>query len=97
MTQVEVVLSQHPGISAVVVIGLPHPSLGEMVVACVIIKENWMWIDLNNAELPSDVELHLSNDMLKEYCRQKSLTGYLSISHFAYHSPPYTLLRINPL
>uniref|UniRef100_A0A803MHC1 4-coumarate--CoA ligase n=1 Tax=Chenopodium quinoa TaxID=63459 RepID=A0A803MHC1_CHEQI len=44
--EVEVVLSQHPAITNVAVIGLPHPHLGEMVVACVQIRENWIWTDL---------------------------------------------------
>lgn len=74
--EVEVVLLQHPGISAVVVIGLPHARLGEMVVACVQIKENWIWTDLYAGQLPSNVEWLLSTGVLKEYCRQKSLTGF---------------------
>lgn len=69
-------LLQHPGISAVVVIGLPHARLGEMVVACVQIKENWIWTDLYAGQLPSNVEWLLSTGVLKEYCRQKSLTGF---------------------
>ncbi|XP_056696000.1 2-succinylbenzoate--CoA ligase, chloroplastic/peroxisomal isoform X10 [Spinacia oleracea] len=84
--EVEVVLSQHPGILAVVVIGLPDAHLGEMVVACVQIRDNWIWTDLNVGELQSNMERHLSTGMLKEFCRHKSLTGSLSVSLF-FHSP----------
>ena len=74
VTQVELVLGQHPGISSVVVIGLQHTHLGEMVVACVRIRENWKWVDVD-AELQSNVEWNLSSHVLKEHCRRKGLTG----------------------
>lgn len=89
--EVEIILSQHPGISAVVVVGLPHESLGEMVVACIQIKENWIWTDLNIDEFPSNVELQLSTRMLKEYCRRKSLTGFKIPKEFMVWRKPFPL------
>ncbi|KMT19777.1 hypothetical protein BVRB_1g008330 [Beta vulgaris subsp. vulgaris] len=86
--EVEVVLSQHPGISVVVVIGLPHARLGEMVVACVEITENWIWTD---SALPSNVECHLSTSVLKEYCRIKSLTRFKIPKAFMIWRKPFPL------
>ncbi|KAL2894613.1 2-succinylbenzoate--CoA ligase chloroplastic/peroxisomal [Bienertia sinuspersici] len=89
--EVEVVLSQHPGISAVVVIGLPHASLGEMVFACVQIKEYWVWIDININETQSNVEWQLSARVLKEYCRQNSITGFKIPKGFMIWRKPFPL------
>ncbi|KNA05171.1 hypothetical protein SOVF_192870 isoform B [Spinacia oleracea] len=89
--EVEVVLSQHPGILAVVVIGLPDAHLGEMVVACVQIRDNWIWTDLNVGELQSNMERHLSTGMLKEFCRHKSLTGFKIPRAFMIWRKPFPL------
>ena len=71
-------MSQHPGISAVVIVGLPQLRLGEMVVACVRIRDSWIWDDTNGGETLGNSEWYLSSKVLKQYCRQKSLTGYVS-------------------
>ncbi|KAL8154223.1 hypothetical protein V2J09_011983 [Rumex salicifolius] len=70
--EVEAVLSQHPGITDVVVVGLPHPRLNEVVVACLQIENGWQWM-MNGLECK---DLYLSSEMLKQYCREKHLSGF---------------------
>nr|CAB3482042.1 unnamed protein product [Digitaria exilis] len=43
--EVELVLSQHPGVERVVVLGIPDSRLGEKVIACVGISDGWKWVD----------------------------------------------------
>lgn len=72
--QVEAVLSQHPGVSGIVVFGVPDARLTEMVAACVQIKENWQWID-NNSHVSHKGEQILSVKTLHDYCKMRNLTG----------------------
>ncbi|KAI4972621.1 hypothetical protein ZWY2020_003546 [Hordeum vulgare] len=43
--EVELVLSQHPGVAKAVVFGVPDSRLGEKIVSCVSIKDGWRWVD----------------------------------------------------
>ncbi|XP_057540126.1 2-succinylbenzoate--CoA ligase, chloroplastic/peroxisomal isoform X1 [Amaranthus tricolor] len=94
--EVELVLGQHPGISSVVVIGLQHTHLGEMVVACVRIRENWKWVDVD-AELQSNVEWNLSSHVLKEHCRRKGLTGFKIPKTYLIWREPFPLTSTGKL
>lgn len=69
--QVEAVLLEHPGIVSAVVIGVIDVRLGEMIVACVRLQENWLWSDVENRNRDSQ----LSSEALKYHCRTKNLTG----------------------
>jgi acyl-activating enzyme 14 len=42
------VLSQHPGVARVVVVGIPDSRLGEKVIACVSIRYGWKWVDASD-------------------------------------------------
>ncbi|KAF8105813.1 hypothetical protein N665_0155s0030 [Sinapis alba] len=70
--EVEAVLLEHPGIVSVVVIGVMDVRLGEMVVACVRLQENWTWSDVENRNRDSE----LSSEALKHHCRTQNLTGF---------------------
>lgn len=74
MDQVEAIISQHPGISGVTVIGLPHPRLGEMVAACVRLQQNWRWLHQSSYGFDPDQRV-LSSEILHNYCREQNLTG----------------------
>lgn len=74
--EVEAVLLRHPGISASVVIGLPHSRLTEMVVACIRLKDNWLWTD-STSNCPVNRNEHcLSSTALQNFCKAKDLTGF---------------------
>eukprot|EP00262_Sarcandra_glabra_P015360 TRINITY_DN4721_c0_g1_i1.p1 TRINITY_DN4721_c0_g1~~TRINITY_DN4721_c0_g1_i1.p1 ORF type:complete len:337 (+),score=48.63 TRINITY_DN4721_c0_g1_i1:114-1124(+) len=74
--EVEAVISQHPGISDIVVIGVPDLRLTEMVVACVQIKDNWHWVTRNYRGPYGETEHFLSGEILQNYCKQKNLTRF---------------------
>ncbi|XP_074264103.1 2-succinylbenzoate--CoA ligase, chloroplastic/peroxisomal isoform X2 [Silene latifolia] len=94
--EVEAVLSLHPGISSVVVTGIPNARLGEMVVACVQIRENWVWAD-NVGNSLGRTKLYLSNEVLKEYCRHKRLTGFKIPKVFIVWRKPFPLTSTGKL
>ncbi|KAH9623442.1 hypothetical protein KSS87_023143 [Heliosperma pusillum] len=94
--EVEAVLSLHPGISSVVVTGIPNARLGEMVVACVQIRENWVWAD-NVGDSLGSMKLYLSNEVLKEYCRHKRLTGFKIPKVFIVWRKPFPLTSTGKL
>ena len=71
-TQVEAVILQHPGISTVIVVGLPDSRLTEMVVACIRLKDNWQWDEFNPC---NDKDHCLSKEILQQFCKDKNLTG----------------------
>ncbi|KAF5203957.1 2-succinylbenzoate--CoA ligase, chloroplastic/peroxisomal [Thalictrum thalictroides] len=73
--EVETILMQHPGVSSIVVVGVPDARLSEMVVACLQIKESWMWVD-QNSHTPERKELQLSSESLYKYCKEKNLTRF---------------------
>ncbi|CAK9141173.1 unnamed protein product [Ilex paraguariensis] len=74
--ELEAVLSQHPGVSGIVVVGLPDPRLTEMVVACIQLKDNWQWADLSYDHPAENKDLSLSSEILQIFCREKNLTGF---------------------
>ncbi|GAB2272319.1 TSL-kinase interacting protein [Dionaea muscipula] len=76
MMKVEAVVSQHPGIHGVVVVGLEHGRLSEMVAACIQVREGWRWLDVEVDDLACCQGLYLSSEILKQYCHQKDLTGF---------------------
>lgn len=55
-----------------VVIGVMDVRLGEMVVACVRLQENWTWSDVENR---GSRDPELSSEALKHHCRTQNLTG----------------------
>lgn len=62
--EVEDVISGHPGVRAVAVVGIPHPDWGESVHACVVRADG---------ELTGDALLAWSRDKLAAYARPKSV------------------------
>ncbi|KAL6542687.1 hypothetical protein OROHE_010207 [Orobanche hederae] len=75
--EVEAVLSQHPGISRIVVVGIPDSRLTEMVIACVRLKDGWQWADFVGVNHSArDQSQCLSSEILRDFCRQKNLTGF---------------------
>ncbi|VVA99214.1 unnamed protein product [Arabis nemorensis] len=65
------ILLKHPGIVSTVVIGIIDVRLGEMVVACVRLKENWIWSSVENR----DRDFELFSETLKDHCRIQNLTA----------------------
>lgn len=71
------VLLQHPGVIASVIVGIPDTRLTEMVVACVKLREHWQWSnDSDGGSLTGNKKLVLSREILRQHCREKKLTGY---------------------
>ncbi|KAH6827312.1 acyl-activating enzyme 14 [Perilla frutescens var. hirtella] len=70
--EVEAVLSQHPGISSLVVIGVPDSRLTEKVIGCIRVKDGWKWADsgANHGQVQC-----LSGEILRQFCKGKNLTG----------------------
>ncbi|KAL5707571.1 o-succinylbenzoate--CoA ligase [Ranunculus cassubicifolius] len=71
--EVEAVLSCHPGVGGIIVVGVPDARYSEMVVACVQMKERWKWADPEPKEA---AEYQLSSESLYNYCREKELTRF---------------------
>ncbi|PKA48538.1 2-succinylbenzoate--CoA ligase, chloroplastic/peroxisomal [Apostasia shenzhenica] len=70
--EVEMVLCQHSGVAAAVVVGIPDARLAEKVVACVSIKDNWSWVDhKSNNSLKAN---ELSSQTLQKFCQLKELS-----------------------
>ncbi|CAA6668083.1 unnamed protein product [Spirodela intermedia] len=61
--EVEGVLLQHPGVSSVVVFGIPDAHFTERIAACVCVKEGWNWVDDGSA--PSRERNQLSSHILQ--------------------------------
>ncbi|XP_059668339.1 2-succinylbenzoate--CoA ligase, chloroplastic/peroxisomal [Cornus florida] len=74
--EVEAIISQHPGVSGVVVVGLPDTRYTEMVVACIQIRDDWKWIDLGSHISAKNIEFCLSSEILQHFCKKKNLTGF---------------------
>lgn len=95
MMQVERTLLEHPGVTGVVVVGIPDARLTEMVVACVQIRENWQWVNTSTRDSVAEHMLHISSENLWQYCKEKSLTGYCSLKSmilcYLDSSGPYTI------
>ncbi|GMP71684.1 hypothetical protein CsSME_00029994 [Camellia sinensis var. sinensis] len=73
--EVEAILSQHPGVSGIVVVGLPDARLTEVVVACLQIRDNWRWADSCSDHLAGKKDQTLSTQILQQFCRKMNLTG----------------------
>ncbi|KAL4200711.1 hypothetical protein AMTRI_Chr02g212560 [Amborella trichopoda] len=69
--EVEAILSRHPGIAGVVVVGIPDDRFTEAVIACVRVKEKWSW----GGDDPH-ATLQLSSSLLRDYCKQQNLSGF---------------------
>ncbi|XP_077243869.1 acyl-activating enzyme 14 [Tasmannia lanceolata] len=87
--EVEAVISQHPGVSGVVVAGIPNARLSEMVVACVQLRENWQWFDLDQSHEGKDQIL--SEKILHSYCKERNLTGFKIPKIFILWTKPFPL------
>ncbi|XP_028096393.1 2-succinylbenzoate--CoA ligase, chloroplastic/peroxisomal-like [Camellia sinensis] len=74
--EVEAILSQHLGVSGIVVVGLPDARLTEVVVACLQIRDNWRWADSCSDHLAGKKDQTLSTQILRQFCRKMNLTGF---------------------
>lgn len=82
MKQVESILSQHPGVMGIVVVGIPDARLTEMVVACIQLRNDWQWSHRSSLRHSiSEERQHLSSDILRQYCKEKNLAGYPSFQN----------------
>uniref|UniRef100_A0A0A9DBZ8 AMP-dependent synthetase/ligase domain-containing protein n=1 Tax=Arundo donax TaxID=35708 RepID=A0A0A9DBZ8_ARUDO len=72
--EVELILSQHPGVAKVVVIGITDSRLGEKVISCVSIRDGWKWVDAraNHKGEGKEVSPHI----LQDHCRIKNLSRF---------------------
>ncbi|KAK9088147.1 hypothetical protein Scep_027229 [Stephania cephalantha] len=89
--EVEAHLSQHPGISGVVVVGVADARLSEMVVACVQLRENWLWFDQNADCSFERKDLCISSKILQDYCKERNLTGFKIPKMFIPWGKPFPL------
>lgn len=69
-------ISQHPGISKVVVVGIPDIRLTERVVACLNIKDGWKWVDQKTKHSPDGKQV--SPQMLQDHCSRRKLSRFQS-------------------
>ncbi|CAL5009876.1 unnamed protein product [Urochloa decumbens] len=84
--EVELVLSQHPGVARVVVIGIPDSRLGEKVIACVTIRDGWKWVDSRAEHQGEDKEV--SPQILHDHCRMKKLSRFkVPRSYYQWRQP----------
>ncbi|KAH7545495.1 hypothetical protein FEM48_Zijuj01G0099900 [Ziziphus jujuba var. spinosa] len=75
--EVESILSQHPGVMGIVVVGIPDARLTEMVVACIQLRNDWQWSHRSSLRHSiSEERQHLSSDILRQYCKEKNLAGF---------------------
>ncbi|KAL5220279.1 hypothetical protein ABZP36_024992 [Zizania latifolia] len=72
--EVESVLSQHPGVAKAVVIGIPDSRLGEKVIAFIITRDGWMWVDAGAVHHGEGKEV--SAQILQDHCRMKKLSRW---------------------
>ncbi|RLN24269.1 hypothetical protein C2845_PM07G12590 [Panicum miliaceum] len=70
--EVELVLSQHPGVARVVVVGIPDIRLGEKVIACVSIRDGWKWVGARAEHQGESKEV--SPQILLDHCGMKKLS-----------------------
>ncbi|KAL9272392.1 2-succinylbenzoate--CoA ligase, chloroplastic/peroxisomal-like protein [Drosera capensis] len=94
---VEAVLSQHPGIYLVVVVGLAHRHLSEIVIACIQLKEDWEWSDGALDDFASSRDFYLTGGILKQHCRDKDLTGFNVPKMFILWRKPFPLTSTGKL
>lgn len=89
--EVETILLQHPGIIAIVVVGVPDARLTEMVVACIRLRDNWQWTDSTCKQSAENHELILSSEILLHHCRMRNLTGFKLPKLFILWRKPFPL------
>ncbi|RLM62178.1 2-succinylbenzoate--CoA ligase, chloroplastic/peroxisomal [Panicum miliaceum] len=84
--EVELVLSQHPGVARVVVVGIPDSRLGEKVIACVSIRDGWKWVDARAEH--QDETKEVSPQILHDHCRMKKLSRFkVPRSYYQWRQP----------
>lgn len=87
-SDVEGAIAAHPGVVAAAVVGLPHPRLGEMVSALVVLQAGWRWGGGPGAASPDDAPT-LTLESLREHCRAAGLPGFaLPRAAIARAAPP---------
>ena len=86
--QVENALLKHPGILSVAVVGIPHESLIEMVVALVRLRDKWIWeeyyegkLSVTGASNQIQVEDYRGNRVVSQielriHCQQLGLSRF---------------------
>ncbi|PRQ29647.1 putative o-succinylbenzoate--CoA ligase [Rosa chinensis] len=89
--EVERTLLRHPGVTGVVVVGIPDARLTEMLVACVQIRENWRWVNTSTKDSVANQMLHISSEILLRYCKEKNLTGFKIPKKFIVWKKPFPL------
>lgn len=96
LSQVEALISQHPGISSIVVVGVPDSRLTEMIIACIRLKDGWQWVDSGVNHSAEGQTQCLSSEILRQFCKEKNLTGYVFPSHIQifYLFPPVFQFRV---
>uniref|UniRef100_A0A453S085 AMP-binding enzyme C-terminal domain-containing protein n=1 Tax=Aegilops tauschii subsp. strangulata TaxID=200361 RepID=A0A453S085_AEGTS len=85
--QVELVLSQHSGVATAVVFGVPDSRLGEKIVACLSIRDDWRWVDATAEHQGEGNEV--SAHILQEYCRIKNLSRFKVPRLYHHWSRPF--------
>ncbi|GAB2229638.1 hypothetical protein Droror1_Dr00013886 [Drosera rotundifolia] len=95
--EVEAVLLLHPGIHRVVVVGLAHRRFGEMVLACIQLKEDWEWSDKTVDDFASSRNFYLTSEILKQHCRDKDMTGFKVPKMFILWRKPFPLTSTGKL
>ncbi|KAG2689446.1 hypothetical protein I3760_09G138900 [Carya illinoinensis] len=74
--EVEAILLQHPGIMSIAIVGIPDARLTEMAIACIQLRKNWVWSNASSKHSAKNEELVLSSEILRQYCREKNITGF---------------------
>ncbi|GAA0141958.1 ligase [Lithospermum erythrorhizon] len=87
--EVENVLLQHPGVAAVVVVGVPDTRLTEMVVACVHIKDDWRWVEFSSTSPRNQNSEYLSANILQQFCKEMNMTGFKIPRRFVPWKSPF--------
>ncbi|KAG6516048.1 2-succinylbenzoate--CoA ligase, chloroplastic/peroxisomal-like isoform X2 [Zingiber officinale] len=93
--EVEAVISEHPGISKVVVVGVPDIRLNEKLVACLNIKEGWKWVDRNSKYAAE--EKQVSDEIIQYHCRHKNLTRFKIPKIYMLWGKPFPLTTTGKL
>ncbi|MCL7034390.1 hypothetical protein MKW94_006390 [Papaver nudicaule] len=95
--EVETVLSRHPGISGILVVGIPDPRLSEMVIACVQVRENWRWADQNSDFSQEKEKPTISPEILQMYCKEMKLSRFKIPKVFLLWRKPFPLTSTGKL
>lgn len=95
--EVETVLLKHPGISSILVVGIPDPRLSEMVIACVQVRENWRWADQNSDFLQEKEMPVISTVVLQKYCKEMKLSRFKIPKVFLLWRKPFPLTSTGKL